>query len=57
VVSVVASLVLAPRWGIMGIIAGRLAASAAFSLLGIWLFLRFPTASGAHTVESNLETT
>ena len=57
VVSVVVSLVLAPRWGIMGIIAGRLAASAAFSLLGIWLFLRFPTAGGAHTVESNLETT
>lgn len=43
VVSIVASLILAPRWGIMGIITGRLAASVVFSLLGLWLFWRMPT--------------
>lgn len=42
VVSVVVSLLLAPYWGITGIIVGRLSASAVFSLLGLGLFWRMP---------------
>jgi O-antigen/teichoic acid export membrane protein len=57
VVNVAASLALAPRWGITGIIAGRLAASGAFSVLGFWLFLRFPTTGGTNEMNSTLETT
>lgn len=53
VVSVVVSIVLASRWGITGIILGRLVASTTFSVLGLWLFFR--TATVDPTVDSTVD--